>query len=89
MDPDTAGCLHNGLIVRVKAEVILLPTVNQSIRLGNRHPSGTRDQFFPFSLLFFFFTVSGLLMWVALSDEKSSLCFSVFAGHRKRSLSQF
>jgi hypothetical protein len=27
-------------------------------------------------------------MWGALSDEKSGLYFSVFAGHRQRSLSQ-
>jgi hypothetical protein len=33
-------------------------------------------------------TVPGLLMWGALSDEKSGLYFSVFAGHRQRSLSQ-
>jgi hypothetical protein len=33
-------------------------------------------------------TVSGLLMWDALSDEKSGLYFSVFAGHRQRSLPQ-
>jgi hypothetical protein len=37
---------------------------------------------------YFFFTVSGLLMWGALSDEKSGLYFSVFAEHRQRSLSQ-
>jgi hypothetical protein len=30
----------------------------------------------------------GLLMWGAISDEKSGLYFSVFAGHRQRSLSQ-
>jgi hypothetical protein len=29
-----------------------------------------------------------LLMWGALSDEKSDLQFPVFAGHRQRSLSQ-
>jgi hypothetical protein len=39
-------------------------------------------------IIFFFFTISGLLMWSALSDEKSGLYFSVFAGHGQRSLSQ-
>jgi hypothetical protein len=31
----------------------------------------------------------GLLMWGDLFDEKSGLWFSVFAGHRESSLSQF
>jgi hypothetical protein len=43
--------------------------------------------FFPHSLFDYFYTVSGLLMWGALSDDKSSLYFSVFSGHRQRSLS--
>jgi hypothetical protein len=38
--------------------------------------------------LIIFLTASGLLMWGALSDEKSGLYFSVFATHRQRSLSQ-
>jgi hypothetical protein len=37
---------------------------------------------------YFFLTISGLLVWDALSDEKSGLHFSVFAEHRQRSLSQ-
>jgi hypothetical protein len=32
--------------------------------------------------------VSGLLMWGSLSEEKWRQYFSVFAGHRQRSLSQ-
>jgi hypothetical protein len=43
---------------------------------------------FPHSLFDYFVTVSGLLMWGALSDEKSGLILSVFTGHRQRSLSQ-
>jgi hypothetical protein len=31
-------------------KVILRPTVSRPVRPGVRHPSGTRDQFFPFSL---------------------------------------
>jgi hypothetical protein len=42
---------------------------------------------FPHSL-FIFLIGSGLLMWGALSDEKSGLYFSVYAGHRQRSPSQ-
>jgi hypothetical protein len=69
----------------VKVKVVLRLTVCRSVRLGIRHPPGTRDQFFPFSI---FLTVSGLLMWGSLSDEKSGQCISVFAGNRQRSLSQ-
>jgi hypothetical protein len=43
---------------------------------------------FPILPLIIFYTVSGLLMWGSLSDEKSGLYFSVFVGHRQRSLSQ-
>jgi hypothetical protein len=31
-----------------------IPTVSRPVRPGVRHPSGTRDQFFPFSLWLFF-----------------------------------
>jgi hypothetical protein len=61
-------------------------TVGLTDSLAIRHPLEIRDQFFPFYI--FFFTVSGLLMWGALSDEKSGLYFLVFAGHRQRRRSQ-
>jgi hypothetical protein len=61
---------------QAKVKVILRPTVCRPV---------TRDQFFPFCI---FLTVSGLLKWGALSDERTDLDFSVFAGHRQRSLSQ-
>jgi hypothetical protein len=51
-------------------------------------PTWDPRPFFSILSLIIFFKVSGLLMWGALSDEKSSLYFSVFAGHRQRSLSQ-
>jgi hypothetical protein len=43
---------------------------------------------FPILSLIIFRHFLGLLMWGALSDEKSGLYFSVFAAHRQRSLSQ-
>jgi hypothetical protein len=45
------------LTEEVEAEIKLRPTVSQPVRLGVRHPSGTRDEFFfpllvkPFSSL--------------------------------------
>jgi hypothetical protein len=55
------------LAFKVKVKVILRPTVCRPVRLGIRHSPGTSHQFFPFSI---FFTVSDLLMWGAISDEK-------------------
>jgi hypothetical protein len=70
----------------VKVKVILRPTVSRSIRLGVRHPSGNRDQFFPFSL--WLFLIEFRVCWCggALSEEKSGLYFSVFAGTHEHSL---
>jgi hypothetical protein len=34
------------LLIVVKVEVILRPTVSRPVRLGVRHPAGTRDQFY-------------------------------------------
>jgi hypothetical protein len=40
--------------VYFKVKAILLPTVSRPVHPGVRHPSGTRDQCFPFSLCLFF-----------------------------------
>jgi hypothetical protein len=39
--------------VKIKVKVILRPTVSRPVRLGVRHPSGTRDQFFLLLEIFF------------------------------------
>jgi hypothetical protein len=61
-------------------------SVGQSVLISGTHLGLATN--FSHSLFHYFSTVSGLLMWDALSDEKSGLYFSVFAGHRQRSLSQ-
>jgi hypothetical protein len=59
-------------------------SVSQSVLVSGTH-LGSTTNFFNSQ---FFFTVSGLLMWGTLSDEKSGLYFSIFAWHRQRSLSE-
>jgi hypothetical protein len=46
---------------QVKVKVILRPTVCRPVRLGVRHPPGTRDQFFPILLLIIFFDSFGFV----------------------------
>jgi hypothetical protein len=54
----------------VKVKVILRPTVSRPVRPSVRQPSEIRDQFVKF-----FFTADGLLMWGALSDERTDLWY--------------
>jgi hypothetical protein len=76
--------------VKVKVKVMLRPTVCRHSPSWYQAPTWDPRIIFPiFSSIIFFFTVSGLLMWGALTDEKSGLYFSVFAWHRQCSLSQF
>jgi hypothetical protein len=58
----------------VKVEVMLRPTVSGPVCLGIEHPLGAQEQ------IFISQTVSGLLMWGALLDERTGLSFTTAAG---------
>jgi hypothetical protein len=62
--------LHTGSpVTQVKVKVILWPAVCRPAHLGVRHPPGTRDQFFPFSLRLFFLDSFGFVgrpLWRAV-----------------------
>jgi hypothetical protein len=56
----------------VKVEVKLRPTVSRPVRLGVRHPSGTRDKFF--FLLEIFFRQLRVCYFVAPSLTRGRVC---------------
>jgi hypothetical protein len=58
--------------VSVEVEVKLRPTVSRPARLGVRHPSGTRDQFF--FLLEIFFIQLRVCYFVAPSLTRGRVC---------------
>jgi hypothetical protein len=61
-------------------------SVGQSVLVSGAHLGPATN--FSHCHFAYFLIISGLLMWGALSDEKSDLYYSVFASHRQRSLSQ-
>jgi hypothetical protein len=61
---------------------MLRPTVSRPVCLGIKHPSGAYDQ------IFTCVTLTVLFLWVALSDEKSGLCFVCATGPCQRKLSR-
>jgi hypothetical protein len=64
----------------LKVKVILRPAVSRPVYLGRQAPIwGLRPDFYNYQ------TVAGLLMWGALSDERTGLPFAIGAGPRPRS----
>jgi hypothetical protein len=56
---------------------MLRTTVSRAVCLGIKHPSGCCQTF------------AGLLLWGALSDERTGLSFTIAAGPHQRSRSRF
>jgi hypothetical protein len=59
------------LKVKAKVKFTLRPTASRPVCLGVGLPAGAHDQIFVFCL-----TITGFLLWVALSDERMGLQFT-------------
>jgi hypothetical protein len=66
-------------LVSVRVRVILRPTVSRPVCLGIISIWGLRPDFY------YYQTTSCLLMWGALSDERTSLSFAIAPGPRQHS----
>jgi hypothetical protein len=66
------------LTLSLSLSLMLQPTVSRPVCLEIKHPSGAYDQIF----------IEGMLMWGALSDERTSLSFTIAAGPSQRSHSR-
>jgi hypothetical protein len=69
-------------LTRVKVKVMLRPTVSRPVSWNKAPILGLRPDFN------YCQTVSDLLIWGALSDERISLSFAIVAGPRQRSYSR-
>jgi hypothetical protein len=68
---------------KIKVKVTLWPTVSRPVCLGFKHPPGVYDQIFVTVR-----QLRRLLMWGALSDERTCLPFTIAAGPRQSSHSR-
>jgi hypothetical protein len=70
--------------------LMLRPTVSRPVCLGIKHPSGAYDQIFFFRSEYGIrLTVTFLIPWGALSDERTGLSFVCAAGPCQCSLSRY
>jgi hypothetical protein len=67
------------LLTELSLSLILRPTVRVPVSMGIEHTSQAYDHNFSSQ------TVVGLLMWGALSDERTGLSFSTALDSRQRS----
>jgi hypothetical protein len=80
-DDNGTDTLGPNVKVKVKVEVILLPTIGWPVRPGVRLQSGTSDQFFPFSLIIIFSDSFGYVDVGAPSLTRCRVCtFQFFLG---------
>jgi hypothetical protein len=79
--------LNQTLKVKVKVKVILRLTVSRPVRLGVRHPAGTRDQFFPSSLWLFLDICGFVEVRFPIWREAVSVVFSFFRASLAQSFS--
>jgi hypothetical protein len=72
----------SGIILKCQLSLSLMlrPTVSRLVCLGIKHTSGAYDQIFFFCRR----TVAGLLIWGALSDERTGLSFTIASGPSQR-----
>jgi hypothetical protein len=70
-----------------KVKVMLRPTVSRAVCFGTKHPFGAYDQILITVRpdLDYCLTFAGLLIWGALSDERTGLPFAIATGPRQRS----
>jgi hypothetical protein len=77
------------ILLSLSLSLMLRPTVSRPVCLGIKHPSRAYDQiFFSRSEYGIRLTVTFLIPWVTLSDERLGLSFVCAAGPCQRSLSR-